>query len=277
MVISFLLAGLTATAGTAQNDGVITVRTSRAAKALVQKWVDAYKSVRPDVRIEIVSGKTKDADLTLTSSKAEGEPVTFVGRYALLPVTPAANPLKDDIQKKTWSAKDLKRLFFTDEDIDDEIDGYKSKKEQLGDKLTVFTGSHSLSWTPALAAHFGHTIDDVKGNKVAGDDYYLLNAIEQEPQSVTFTSLTFLYDHNTRTIRNDIEVLPLNVKAEQSKALGNLDATLNVLEHQRIDAIPVEHIGFAYQTLDSDIDQFLKWVISEGQQYNHQEGFLTLR
>ena len=85
LVISFLLAGITATAGTAQNDGVITVRTSRAAKALVQKWVDAYKSVRPDVRIEIVSGKTKDADLTLTSSKAEGEPVTFVGRYALLP------------------------------------------------------------------------------------------------------------------------------------------------------------------------------------------------
>lgn len=275
--IAFALSTVVASAFTAQNDGVITVKTNKAGRALVEKWVEAYKAVRPNVQIQIISGKAKDADLVLTNVQAEGTDVTFVGRYALLPVTSSANPLKADIERKTWSAKDLKRLFFVDEEFDDdEIDGFKSKKEKLADKLTVFTGSHSTSWTPALAAYFGRTKDDVKGNKVAGDDYYLLNAIEEEPASVTFSSLTFLYDLNSRNIRSNISVLPLNVKKEQGEALNNLDATLDILEHHHFDAIPVEHIGFTYANLDTDIDQFLEWVLNDGQQYNHEQGFLQL-
>lgn len=269
----------TASAVTAQNDGVITVKTSKVGRALVEKWVEAYRTVHPEVQIEVVSGKAKNADLTLVNAPVEGENVTWVGRYALLPVTASTNPLKEDIEKKTWSAKDLKRLFFVDEELDDEeIDGAKSKKEKLADKLTVYTGSHSTSWTPALAAYFGHTKDEVKGNKVAGDDFYLLSAIQEEPTAVTFSSLTFLYDLQSRIIREDITLLPLNIKKEQEAALesGNLDEAIKVLESQKIDAIPVENIGFVYVSFDKDIDLFLEWVLAEGQQYNHQEGFLQL-
>ena len=275
MAISLSVAS--ASAVTAQNDGVITVKTSKAGRALLETWVEAYEKVHPEVHIEVVSGKVKDADLTLTNTLTEGGDVTVVGRYALLPVTSVQNPLKEDIERKAWSAKDLKRLFFVDEELDDEeIDGTKNKKEKLADKLTVYTGSHSTSWTPALAAYFGHTKDDVKGNKVAGDDFYLLSAIEEEPASVTFSSLTFLYDLSSRNIRKDIALLPLNVKKEQGEALNNLDSALEILEHQHFDTIPVGQIGFTYEKFDRDIDQFLEWVLGEGQQYNHQQGFLQL-
>lgn len=271
------LATLSAVAATGQNDGIITVKTNKVARPLVEQWANAYKAIHPNVEFEFVSAKAKDADLTLTNIQTDEANVTYVGRYALLPVTSAANPLKADIERKTWSAKDLKRLFFIDEELDDELDGAsKSRKEKLADKLTVFTGSHSMSWTPALAAYFGYTKDDVKGNKVAGDDIYLLNAIEEEPASVTFSSLSFLYNLQSRDIRTDITLLPLNVKKDQGEAFANLDAVIDVLEHQRIDAIPVEPIGFTYQKADSDIEQFLAWVLSEGQAYNHAQGFLQL-
>ena len=271
------LATLSAVAATGQNDGIITVKTNKVARPLVEQWANAYKAIHPNVEFEFVSAKAKDADLTLTNIQTDEANVTYVGRYALLPVTSAANPLKADIERKTWSAKDLKRLFFIDEELDDELDGAsKSRKEKLADKLTVFTGSHSMSWTPALAAYFGYTKDDVKGNKVAGDDIYLLNAIEEEPASVTFSSLSFLYNLQSRDIRTDITLLPLNVKKDHCEAFANLDAVIDVLEHQRIDAIPVEPIGFTYQKADSDIEQFLAWVLSEGQAYNHAQGFLQL-
>ena len=276
-LVAGALAAISAIAATGQNDGIITVKTSKVARPLVEQWAQAYKAIRPDVEIEIVSAKVKDADLTRTNIQTEGSNVTYVGRYALLPVTSAANPLKDDIERRTWSAKDLKRLFFFDEELDDDLDGAsKSRKEKLADKLTVFTGSHSMSWTPALAAHFGYTKDDVKGNKVAGDDIYLLNAIEAQPASVTFSSLSFLYNLQSRDIRTDIALLPLNVKKDQGEAFGNLDAVIDVLEHQRIDAIPVEPIGFTYQQADSDIEQFPAWILSDGQAYNHAQGFLQL-
>lgn len=140
----------------------------------------------------------------------------------------------------------------------------------------MITGSHSNSWTPALAAYFGHTTDELKGNKVAGDDYYLLNAIEDEPMSVTFSSLTYVYDLTSRSLRTTIALLPLSVKREQKDAFSNLDEIINLLEHQHIDAVPVQHLGLVCESYDTDIEQFLEWVLNDGQAYNHGQGFLQL-
>ena len=68
------------------------------------------------------------------------------------------------------------------------------------------------------------------------------------------------------------------MKASQREALrsGNLDETLDLIEREDIDLIPVEDIGFTYNDFDADIDHFLQWVVREGQQYNHEAGFLQL-
>ena len=108
LIAAFAAVALTASAATSQNDGVITVKVNKASKALVEKWIEAYKAVQPNVEIAVVSGKNADADLTLVSSHQEGAQVTYVARYALLPVTTAENPLLNDIQKKEWKSKDIK-------------------------------------------------------------------------------------------------------------------------------------------------------------------------
>ena len=275
---------LTANGVTSQNDGVITVKVNKTSRALVEKWIEGYKAVNPNVEIAVVSGKNADADLTLVSSHQEGGHVTYVGRYALLPVTSTGNPLLNDIQKKEWKSRDIKNLFFTAEDLDDEYEeeeaGGKEQgtKGKLKDKLTVYSGSGKASLSGTFASHFGRTTDDLRGNRIAGDDYYLLSAISEDKASVTFNALSNLYDLSSRTLRSDLVLLPLDVKKTQSEALqsGNLDETLNLIESEDIDLIPVEEIGFAYATTDADIDQFLQWVVGDGQQYNHEAGFLRL-
>jgi hypothetical protein len=232
---------LTASAATAQNDGVITVKVNKASQALVEKWIEGYKAVNPNVQIALVSGKNADADLTLVTRHQEGVNVTYVGRYALLPVTSTENPLLSDIQKKEWKSKDIKNLFFTAEDLDEEYEEeVEGKKNKLKDKLTVYSGSGKAS--------------------------------------VTFNALSNLYDLSSRTLRSDLALLPLGVKASQREALrsGNLDETLELIENEDIDLIPVENIGFTYNSFDADIDSFLQWVIRDGQQYNHEAGFLHL-
>ena len=71
--IAFALSTVVASAFTAQNDGVITVKTNKAGRALVEKWVEAYKAVRPNVQIQIVSGKAKDADLIIEAATEDME------------------------------------------------------------------------------------------------------------------------------------------------------------------------------------------------------------
>lgn len=268
-----------ASAGTPQNDGIITIKANKASKALVEQWIEIYKTVNPNVKIALVSGKNADADLTLVTQHQEGVNVTYVGRYALLPVTSTENPLLGDIQKKEWKSKDIKSLFFTAEDLDEEYEEeVEGKKNKLKDKLTVYSGSSKKSVTGAFAAHFGRTADDLRGNRIAGDDFYLLSAIEEDKTAVTFNALTNLYDLRSRTLKSDLALLPLGLKKTQGETLrkGNLDETLQLIESEDIDLIPVEDIGFTYTAADADIDQFLHWVVTAGQQYNHQQGFLRL-
>ena len=68
------------------------------------------------------------------------------------------------------------------------------------------------------------------------------------------------------------------VKKEIGDALrsGNLDNVIVALEKQQSDVIPVDNIGFEYRNLTDSEEQFLKWVASEGQQFNNQNGFLKL-
>ena len=279
LIAAFAAVALNVSAATSQNDGVITVKVNKASKVLVEKWIEAYKAVNPAVEISVVSGKNADADLTLVSSHQEGVNVTYVGRYALLPVTSAKNPLLDDIQRKEWKSKDIKSLFFTAEDLDEEyVEEVEGKHNKLKDKLTVYSGSSKASLSGIFASHFGRTSDDLRGNRIAGDDLYLLSAIDEDKASVTFNALSNLYDLASRTLRNDLVLLPLGVKASQREALrsGNLDETIELIENENIDLIPVEEIGFTYNNFDADIDQFLQWIVSTGQQYNHEAGFLRL-
>ena len=279
LIAAFATVALTVSAAPSQNDGVITVKVNKASKALVEKWIEAYKAVQPNVEIAVVSGKNADADLTLVSSHQEGAQVTYVARYALLPVTTAENPLLNDIQKKEWKSKDIKSLFFTAEDLDEEYEEeVEGKHNKLKDKLTVYSGSSKASLSGIFASHFGRTSDDLRGNRIAGDDFYLLSAINEDKASVTFNALSNLYDLSSRTLRSDLVLLPLGVKASQREALrsGNLDETLELIEDEDIDLIPVEEIGFTYNSVDADIDNFLQWIIRAGQEYNHKAGFLRL-
>ena len=278
-----LVAATTASAAN-QGNGNITIKTGKVSKQLVETWITAYKAVRPEVNITIVSNNA-DANLTLSTATtndgvnvAEGTNTTAVGRTAILPVTSAENPLLSEIEKKRWNDKELKKLFFqTDDDLLDDGE-QKTKKEKLADKLTVFSGNNKTSAAQTYAEHFGVAKSDFRGKRIAGDDIYLLNAIQKEKQAVTFNTLTYLYDLSSRSLKQNLVILPLNVKKEQAETLGsgNLDKTLDLLEQQKVEGTAVGSISFTYQLFNTDIEDFLSWVVSDGQQYNHSAGFLKL-
>ena len=169
-----------------------TIKTSKVGRPLVEAWTKAYMAEHPEVNIQIVGTKAADADLTLINHKEKNQKVAYVARYALLPVTTLNNPLVGEIEKKAWSSKDLKELFFTADELDDDFaDDDKQKK---GKKIT--------------------------GEKIAGDDLYLLNAINDDKTLVTFNSLNYLYDTDSRQLKNNLLIFPLSVKKEIGEALA---------------------------------------------------------
>ncbi|MDR3328640.1 MAG: hypothetical protein LBS63_00840, partial [Prevotellaceae bacterium] len=83
-----------------------------------------------------------------------------------------------------------------------------------------------------------------------------------------------------RQLKGDIALLPLDLKKEYSEILSeaNLDKTIALLESKTINIIPVEEFSFTVPNdkLTPKVQQFLAWVLSEGQAYNHLFGLLRL-
>jgi len=107
----------------------------------------------------------------------------------------------------------------------------------------------------------------------------LLSAIKRDTVGLAYNNLGYLYDVNSRKLKAGISLLPIDLKKDAKPILsGNLDEVLNILETNKVETIPVEKIGFIYeqQNARKEVSEFLKWVLTEGQKFNHDKGFLNL-
>jgi ABC-type phosphate transport system substrate-binding protein len=261
---------------------VIYIESVKYTLPLLEKWVAEYNKTNPDVQVEWAAKNSENIDLRVVANvdaedktlyDDDGKSITYIGRSALLPVTTKENPLYEQIAKKKFDKKDLKRLFFADDPFGEE----NNSKDKLKEQLTVYSGSGRASGATFFASYFGQSSSDFRGKKIQGDDIYLLQAISKDPTGITFNNLSYIYDLNDRQLKDNIALLPLNVKKDYLEVLKseNLDKTISLLENEKVELVPVLNIGFAYDK-QVKVGQFLNWIITEGQQFNHEFGFLRV-
>ncbi|GHU64189.1 hypothetical protein FACS1894123_08460 [Bacteroidia bacterium] len=264
-----------------EKQGVILIKSVKFALPLVEQWVSGYAKVNPDTRIVIADkdANSEEIDIQLSVSDIQRDSLyedrfsSLVGRYAILPIAGKNNVLLGDFNKKKLNSKRLKELFFEKDILDDDA----SEKDKYN--ATVYSGNNLSSVTQPFADHFGYEPSKLKGKKVSGDDIYLNNAVQKDETGVSFNNLNYIYDLNSRHLKNEITILPLDLKKEYSEVLAesDLDKLIDLLEEKPIELIPVEEISLVIQNqVDPEVKNFLQWVLSEGQAYNHKFGFLNL-
>jgi ABC-type phosphate transport system substrate-binding protein len=248
---------------------------------LLEKWVTEYNKTNPETPVEWGEKNSENIDLRIVADvdtendnlSDDGKTVTYIGRSALLPVTTKENPLYEQIARKKFGKKELKRLFFADDLLDED----NSSKDKFKEQLTVYSGSGKASGATFFASYFGQNSSDFRGKKIQGDDIYLLHAISKDPTGITFNNLSYIYDLKNRRVKDKIALLLLDVKKEQLEVIKseNLDETISLLENEKVELVPVINIGFAWNG-QADAKPFLKWIITEGQKFNHEFGFLQV-
>ncbi|MDR0833707.1 MAG: hypothetical protein LBN93_05910 [Candidatus Symbiothrix sp.] len=262
----------------AQNNGqdVIYIKSVKFATPLLEKWIAEYSKLNPEVKITIadknIDSEHIDIQL-LASDEYAGTKFAFsIGRYAVLPIAGKSNTLLGEFQKKKLNSKRIKELFFEKDILDDDA-GEKDKYN-----ATIYSVVNASSTANTFANHFGYEPSKLKGKKISGDDIYLINAVQKDNTGVSFNSLSYIYDIHSRQLKSNIALLPLDLKREYSEVIAeaNLDKVIDLLETKSIDLIPVEDINFVTtHTPDAQTEQFLQWVVADGQAYNHQYGFLN--
>jgi ABC-type phosphate transport system substrate-binding protein len=259
----------------------IYVESLRFAIPLLEKWVSEYEKNNPGIEIVLLEEKTsgKIADLRLVSSIKdelfpESKQLFYTGRVALLPVTNEDNPLLDELNKKGLNNNRLKELFFEKDRLTNDREYTKKQKHNI----TIYSGNSITSFSASFSAHFGYSQEELKGKKISGDDIYLIHAILKDHRGITVNNLSYLFDTETGKLKEGLALIPLDLKKEQREILkqADMDQTIELLEREQIELIPVLNFGFIYRDNNAQAQKFLSWILTEGQQYNKNYGFLQV-
>lgn len=178
-------------------DGKVVITGTRFSYPLVEKWIAEFKKEYPNVPFRLITRgnlNVDSANLIINAHKLHpeeikgGNYVVNIGRYALLPVTNAKNPLVAEWSKKGIKEKQLKKLFFKKYDpfADEEEVKEKHKNEY---KPTLYTRAQKACAPISFARHFGFKQDDILGKPIGGDDKHLITAIENDTNVFTYSNL----------------------------------------------------------------------------------------
>ncbi|GHT01714.1 hypothetical protein AGMMS49525_03250 [Bacteroidia bacterium] len=230
-------------------------------------------SLRNVVSSKNINAENVDIQLLASDEYADTKFTFPIGRYAVLPISGKNNTSLGEFGKKKLNSKRIKELFFEKDLLDDD------EPEKNKYNATIYSVVNASCTANAFASHFGFDPSKLKGRKISGDEIYLNNAVQKDNTGVSFNNLNYIYDIDSRQLKSNIALLPLDLKKEYSEVMAeaNLDKVIELLETKSIDLIPVEEINFvATHTLDAQTRQFLQWVATDGQAFNHQYGFLNV-
>lgn len=253
---------------------VLVIESSRFTTPLAKKWATEYVKYNPNIEIVFSQDdQSSDADLSLVSATSnDGSEFTHTARFALLPVTNSENPFLNELSRKRLNNKTIRELFFDNYNFEDNNNSSEEPKYDI----TIYSGNNADSFAEAFASHFGYSKADLKGRKISGNDIFLINAVQKDNEGITFNNLSYIFDIETRNIKEGIALIPLDLKKEQWEVLdeANIDKTISLLEEETIPLIPIESIGFISENENEEAQKFIEWVLTEGQKFNREFGFL---
>ena len=257
----------------AQNQ-TVTLRVPNFVRPLAEKWVAEYHKTNAEIDFQFVSGKSQDNKNTIQFTSNPDEGISFA-RFAILPVTTKRSEAEKIISGHKLNTRRLKSLFFVDDELDDEEEEL-SKSEQ---KIHIYIANSQQSVSKLFASYLGQPAAAYKGKKIFGDDSFLNDAISRDPLAITVNSLSNIFNLESRTLRDELALLPLDLDKQGKQILhqGDLDDIISLLEQHRYSEIPVANAGLDFDRTNPVLADFVNWVLINGTQYVHQYGLLQLQ
>ena len=268
---------------TPKQEKIVTITGVRFAYPLIQKWIDDYNKIHPDVQIIIESRGSGDPakyDLLVEAyeEKKIGRDYFNICRYAVLPVANNRSAFAREYASKGLSQNLIKQLFFHD------IFADKNEQATIKFPYTVYTRLQKAGAPITFSSHFGYQQKDIHGKAIAGADEHLLKAVLRDSIGISYLPLNLLFDLTTGIQTEGVTILPVDLNgnrkvSDDEKFYTDLSAILQRLEgknQQEIKNIPIGYLNLSIDrnTSNAEANTFLQWVIQNGDHDLHSFGYL---
>jgi phosphate transport system substrate-binding protein len=272
--------------------GTINISGAFALYPITVKWAQEFKRVHPNVVFNISAGGAgkgiTDAlsglvDIGLASrdiNPAEvkkGAYTIYVTKDAVVPTFNTGNPNAAIIE-----SKGIKRSQFADIFVTGNIKNWNQLGGKVSVPIHVYTRSDAAGAAETWAKYFDKKQEDLLGVAVYGDPG-LAQAVKKDVTAIGFNNIAYLYDLKTRKQVAGVHALPIDVNGN-----GKIDADENFYDtvDHLTDAIaagkypspPARNLGFLFKGKPTrpELVAFVKFVLSEGQKYVDENGYIAL-
>jgi phosphate transport system substrate-binding protein len=265
---------------------VVVITGARFCYKLVQKWIDDYNKVNPNIQIIIEArGSADPAKFDILAEVYEhedqvkkGREYINVGRYAILPVATASSSFARFYTDKGLTGELIKQVYFHDLFAD------KEKEQKIKAPFTVYTRLQKAGAPIVFTKYFGYEQKDIKGKSIAGADEHLLKALLRDSTGISYLPLPLIYDHQTKKPIEGLTVLPVDFNgngrvSDDEKFYQDQQTVIDRLESENpkdIKNIPIEylHLSIDKTNASNEAIDFLAWVNENGQNDLHEFGYL---
>jgi phosphate transport system substrate-binding protein len=274
--------------------GKITISGAFALYPMAVKWAEEFEKIHPRVKINISAGGagkgmadalSQMVDLGMFSKEvspeeqAKGAWWVGVAKDAVLPTINANNPSIAQIRASGMTKDELFEIFITGKT---KTWGQAVHSKSM-ESIEVFTRSDACGAADMWAKFLNNKKqEDLQGIGVNGDPG-LADALRKNSNAIGYNNLNFVYDIETHQKYPGLDVIPLDLNANgkidsAENFYQTLEGVTEAIKSGQYPSPPARELYFVSKGKPTNpvILAFLNWVLTEGQKYVPEAGYVTL-
>ena len=273
--------------------GVITLSGAWALYPMAVKWAEEYGKIYPEVKFDIAAGGAgkgmadclaRVVDLGMVSREIYPEEVSkgawwiSVTKDAVVPTVNENNPLIEDILASGIKREDFIGIWVTNKYTDwGELFG-----KDPGRTISVYTRSDACGAAKTWAQYLDAKQEDLNGVAVYGDPG-LAEAVIKDVLGIGFNNINFVYDAKTMHPVKGIQIIPIDINEdgqidEEENFYSTRDKIVDAIACGAYPSPPARdlHLVSNGKPEREIVIEFLKWVLTHGQKYVPEAGYINL-
>jgi len=273
--------------------GTISLSGAWALYPMAVRWSEEFRKIYPGVRIDLSAGGAGKGitdvlnnmiDLSMVSREIYKEELNkgafpiAVTKDAVVPVINASNPSLNTLLTKGLNKDAGNNIWITGM--------YKTWGQAFGFKGTtpihVYTRSDACGAAEVWAKFFSKKQEDLLGSGVYGDPGLAL-AVKKDPLGIGFNNIGYAYDSKTKKQLAGIRVLPIDINSDgkitaDEDFYNTIDDLIAAIANGKYPSPPARELYFVTNGKPQKevVIRFLSWVLTEGQKYVNESGYITL-